>query len=134
MSMFTDLTPAELADALDRAEQFPHNTGALSMLDEATMAYGRKYPAAAGPQQAFVTARYAHMRSYSTRTGSYSDEAWREATEAAHALAAVLRPLGDARIARCKRRTGWGTCNIPLDADGTCHVTEHIDADAEAAP
>jgi hypothetical protein len=132
--MFTDLAPAELADALDEMERFPHNTGALSMLDEATLAYGWKYPATDSAQRAFAAARYAHMGSYRAETGSYSDESWREAMRAAHALAEALRPLGDTRIERCKRRTGWGTCNIALDDDGTCHVTEHVDADAEAAP
>jgi len=132
--VYQDSTPAELADMLDMMERFPHNTGSLSMLDEATMAYGRKYPAIDSARRAFAAARYAHMGSYRTETGNYSDESWRKAIEAAHALAAVLRPLGDARVERCKRQTGWGTCNIPLDDDGTCHVTEHTDADAGAMP
>jgi hypothetical protein len=132
--VYQDSTPAELADLLDELEQFPHSTVALSMLDEATLAYGSRYPEVSGSQRAFASARLAHMQSYTTETGNYADESWRKATEAAHALASVLRPLGDARIERCKRRTGWGTCNIPLDADGTCHVTEHTDEDAEATP
>jgi len=130
--MYQDLTPAELADALDMMERFPHNTGSLSMLDEATLAY-RKYPGVDRAQRAFAAARYAHMGSYRTETGNYDDEAWRKAMGAAHALAAALRPLGDARVERCKRQAGWGTCNIPLDDDGTCHVTEHTDAGAETA-
>ena len=49
---------------------------------------------------------------------------------AAHALAAALRPLGDARIARCKRPAGHGTCNIPLGDDGQCRSTlGHTDED-----
>lgn len=129
--MYQDSTPAELADMLDLMERFPHSTGSLSMLDEATLAYGRKYPAINGPQRAFAAARHAHMDSYRTGRGNYTDESWREAMRAAHALADALRPLGDTVIARCKRQTGWGTCNIPLDDDGTCHVTEHTDSEPE---
>jgi hypothetical protein len=131
--MFTDLTPAELADALDMMERFPHNTGTLSMLDEATLEYGRKFPAIGSAQRAFSGARHAHMSSYRTETGGYSEEAWGKAMEAARNLAAALRPLGDARIARCKRRTGWGTCNRPLGDDGTCYGQDHTDADEKAA-
>ena len=118
-----DSTAAELARDLDIMEDFPHNTGGLSQLDEATMAFGRENPRLADLQRAFATARYAHMRSYSTETQEYSDEAWRTAMDAAHALAGALRELGDMRIARCKRPCGWGTCNLPLDDDGECRST-----------
>jgi hypothetical protein len=118
-----DCTAAQLADMLDGMEDFPHNTGGLSMLDEATLAFGRKSPRLAESQRAFGDARYAHMRSYTTEAQAYSDEAWSAAMTAAHALAAALRELGDARIARCRRPAGWGTCNLPLDDDGQCRST-----------
>jgi len=118
-----DSTAAELARDLDIMEDSPHNTDGLSQLDEATMAFGRKSPHLADLQQAFASARYAHMRSYSTETQGYSDQAWRAAMDAAHTLAAALRELGDVRIARCKRPCGRGTCNLPLDDDGECRST-----------
>jgi hypothetical protein len=118
-----DCSAAELADLLDDMERYPHNTGSLSMLDEATMAFGNVSPDLAGLQRAFADARYAHMRSYRTETGSYSGEAWDAAMTAAHSLAAALRELGNVRIARCKRQAGFGTCNLPLDDDGECRST-----------
>jgi hypothetical protein len=131
-AVMMDLTPAELADALDMTERFPHNTGSLSMLDEATIAYGSKYPDIGSLQRAFASARLAHMNSYRTEYSDYSDAAWQRAMNAAHALAVALRPLGGARIERCKRPTGWGTCNFPLDDDGTCHGRDHTDAEARS--
>ena len=92
-----DCTAAELADMLDGVERFPHNTGSLSMLDEATLAFRRKDAGLAALQRKFASARLAHMSSWSTEAQAYSDEAWRAATEAAHSLAAALRELGDAR-------------------------------------
>jgi hypothetical protein len=122
-----DWTAGELADALDRMRNHPHLTGGLSMLDEATLAFGDKYPEVGEAQRVFATARIAHMRSYSRDTGQYSDEAWAEAMRAARRLAAALRPHGDETIARCKATTGWGTCNLPLDDDGTCRrADQHI--------
>lgn len=112
---------------LDLLELRPHLTGPLSMLDEATLAFGWKYPEVAAEQRAFAAARSAHMSSC-RETGEYSDEAWREAMTAAHALADALRPLGDIRIARCKQPAGWGTCDLPLDDDGVCHGRDHITA------
>lgn len=118
-----DRTAAELAGMLDGMEAFPHNTGGLSMLDEATLAFGRKSQHVAELQRAFASARLAHMRSWSTEAQAYSDEAWRAAMAVARSLAAALRELGDARIARCKRPAGWGTCDLPLDDDGQCRST-----------
>lgn len=90
-----DRTAAELAGVLDGMEDFPHNTGGLSQLDEATMAFGQVSPYVAERQRAFSIARHAHMQSYRTETGGYSDEAWDRAMHAAHALADALRELGD---------------------------------------
>jgi hypothetical protein len=129
-----DWTAADLADALDALDtgsRAVKGTGWLSMLDEATLAFGLKYPEVAAPQQEFGQARYAHLTSYRPETGGYADEEWQRAMSAAHSLAAALRPLGDKRIARCKRQTGWGTCNLPLDDDGQCRSTAgHTDQGA----
>jgi hypothetical protein len=128
-----DNTAADLADALDALDvgsRAVKGTGWLSMLDEATLAFGSKYPEVAAPQREFGRARYAHLRSYSPETGGYADEEWRCAIDAAHSLAAALRPLGDTRIARCERQAGWGTCDLPLDDDGQCRSTlGHTDGD-----
>jgi len=131
MSDLKDATAAELARDLEVMEDFPHNTGGLSMLDEATLAFGWKYPEVGSAQRAFADARHAHMRSWSTGAQAYSDEAWRTAMDAALSLAAALRKLGDMRIARCKRPAGWGTCNLPLDGDGECRSTlGHTDGES----
>jgi hypothetical protein len=127
MSPLQDATAAELAYDLEVMDDFPHNTGGLSMLEEATLAFGWKYDQIGPLQQAFAEARHAHMRSYRTETGAYSDEAWQRAMTAAHSLAAALRLLGDTRIARCKRPAGWGTCNFPLENDGSCRAASHTD-------
>ena len=126
--MLKEKTAAELADALDVMDDFPHNTGGLSMLDEATLEFGWRYPTVGPAQQAFAAARDRHKRSYTTERGDYSDEAWQAALDAAHALAAALRPLGDTRIPRCKEQTGWGECGIGLRDDGSCSAArEHIE-------
>jgi len=128
MTTLGDRTAAELADALEVMPDYPHNTGGLSMLDEATLAFGWKYETVGPAQRAFAEARHAHMRSYRTETGNYTDETWNRAMQAAHALAAALRPLGDTRIARCNRPSKWGeTCDFPLEDDGTCRATGHTD-------
>lgn len=124
------LTARELADCLDLVPKFPHNTGALSQLDEATVAYRYKFPGIAGWQQAFADARHRHMRSYRSAVGNYTDESWQAAVDAAHGLAEAMRALGDLRLERCQRPTGWGTCNFVLDDDGTCHGTDHTDGGA----
>jgi hypothetical protein len=125
VNMLDDRTAAQLADALEAMDGFPHNTGGLSVLDEATLEYGWRYPQVGAAQRAFANARHAHMRSYRTEAGSYSDEAWQRAMAAAHSLAAALRPLGGLRLARCARPSEWGTCGLALDDDGTCHSRDH---------
>lgn len=125
--MLKEMSAAQLADALDGMADFPHNTGGLSMLDEATLEFGWRYPTVGPAQQAFANARHRHMRSYTPERGNYTDESWVEAMEAAHQLAGALRPLGDTRIPRCQEQTGWGTCGIGLRDDGTCSAArEHI--------
>jgi len=118
--MLKNSTAAELAEMLESMAAHPHNTGGLSMLDEATMAFRNKNPDIAAAQQAFAQARYAHMRSYISHSGTYSQVSWEEAMRCARELAALLRPLGDTVISRCQREAGWGTCNLPLADDGTC--------------
>jgi hypothetical protein len=123
-----DMTAAELARCIDETTDFPQNTGALSMLDEATLAFGSKYPKIGDAQRALADARHRHMRSYSPTTRQYSDDAWNDAMTSAKRLASELRALGNVRIARCKRRAGWGTCNLPLGDDGQCHSSlGHVD-------
>lgn len=125
--MLKERTAAELADALDAMQHHPHNTGGLSMLDEATLAFGWRYPTVGPAQQEFANARHRHMRSYTTERGDYTDESWQTAMDAAHRLAEALRPLGDTRIPRCKEQTGWGECGIGLRNDGTCSAADmHI--------
>lgn len=121
--MIKDRTAAELADLLESMARHPHNTGGLSMLDEATMAFGRYRDDIARAQQGFAAARHAHMHSWDEKRQQYSEEAWDKAMGAAGYLALLLRPLGDTRIARCQRPAGWGTCNLPLDDDGVCRST-----------
>ena len=130
MSAYMDLTPAELADCLDMVGQFPGNTGALSQLDEATLAYGWRYATIGPPQRRLGAARHAYMRSYRPEAGDYAPEAWDAAVAAAGELAAALRPLGDATLPRCKRHGPCGTCNAVLDDDGQCRSSiGHDDAD-----
>jgi hypothetical protein len=129
MSVYMDLTAAQLADCLELAGSFPGNTGALSMLDEATLAYGWRYDSIGPAQRAFADARHAHMSSYTTERGDYAPEAWDAAMTAARALADALRPLGDFALPRCKRTGPCGTCNMVLDDNGECHSSlGHTDA------
>lgn len=116
--MMKDLTAVQLADALDDMHNFPHNTGGLSMLDEATTAYRHIASNLEAAQLAFARARDAHKRS--AVGDGYSDDAWQAAMEAGRRLAVLLRELGDFRIDRCTRTTGWGVCRLPLDPDGVC--------------
>jgi hypothetical protein len=125
MGEYLHMTAAELAACLDLAAEAEPDTASLSMLDEATLAFGKRYGAVGPVQRALSEARHAHLSSYTQACGDYSPDAWDEAAQAARNLAAVLRPLGDAVIARCKRETAWGTCNLPLTG-GMCHSRSHI--------
>ncbi|MET9263722.1 hypothetical protein [Amycolatopsis sp. NPDC004079] len=130
--MLKGKSAVELADALETMESFPHNTGGLSMLDEATLAFGGKSAEIGEAQRTFSQARHAHKSSYSSASGGYSDDQWHQVMQAAHRLAALLRALGDVRIARCSRPASWGECGLPLDEDGQCrsslgHADSSID-------
>ena len=119
--MFQDYSAIELAMVLDEVGLYPHNTGTLSMLDEAIMAFGDKNSAIREAHRVFSTARHRHMGSYDSATGRFSDEAWDQAMVSAKVLADLLRPLGSTYIARCQRPAGWGTCNLPdQNDDGVC--------------
>lgn len=125
--MLKERSAAELADALDVMRHHPHNTGGLSMLDEATLQFGWRYSSVGPAQEVFARARQLHLRSYSSETRAYSEEAWENSMAAAHALAEALRPLGETRIPRCHEQTGWGTCGIGLEKDGSCPAAgDHI--------
>jgi hypothetical protein len=115
--MFKDCTAAELADLLETAAKEPKYTGGLSMLDEATMAFGRFSPEIASAHQRFAEARLNHLHRHRAPDPEVLEE---KVVGAARGLAVLLRPLGDVRVARCKRQAGWGTCGLPLDDDGTC--------------
>jgi hypothetical protein len=126
--MFKDCTAAELAGLLETAAKEPQYTGGLSMLDEATMAFGRLSSEIAAAHQRFAEARLDHMHRHRSPTPEVLEE---EVVRAANALAVLLRPLGDVRVARCKREAGWGTCNLPLDDDGMCRSSlGHADDEA----
>ena len=128
MSAYMDLTAAELADCLDLVPRFPHTPGALSReCTQATLAYCVKSPEVDAAQHLFAERRYQHKRSYRTEVGNYSDESWQQAVAAAAELARAMRRLGDMRLQRCQRPTGWGICGFVLDDDGTCHGDDHTD-------
>ncbi|MFD4526638.1 hypothetical protein ACFWP7_22435 [Streptomyces sp. NPDC058470] len=120
--MYSDLTSAELADALDRVRGLsPDLTGPLSMLDEASLGWTGRYPQLTELQQAFSQAR--HKQWPHTRT----KQTWQEVVTTAGALATALRELGDIRLERCTARTGWGTCGLALPEKGSCRAErEHL--------
>jgi hypothetical protein len=120
-----DRSARELAEALEVMDGHPHNTGGLSMLDEATLAFGWLHPEVRPAQEGFAAARLAHKDSY-RRYGHFTDESWQAAINAAHRLAEALRALGDTRIPRCKEPAEWGDCNSILREDGTCTSTYHL--------
>lgn len=125
--MLKDSTAAELAEMLDQVPYFQRSTGTLSMLDEATMAFGNRDQETGEAQRAFAEARHEYHWSY-MQTGKFSDDAWETVKRAAARLAELLRPLGDFRIPRCDREAGWGACGLPLADDGTCRSSmEHKD-------
>lgn len=111
--MFKHLTAVELAARLDYLALCEPNSGAASMLDEATLAFTRKSGEVALAHRAFSASRSAFMHSYHPATGS-SPESWAQLTDAARGLAKALRPLGAMVIARCPK------CTVPLDDDGAC--------------
>lgn len=97
MPMPKDANAAELAQMLDDMILFPHNTGGLSLLDEATGRFAGQFPELADAQKKFADARDAHKWEYSHDT-SKQDQTWADAMTAAQQLAELLRPLGDTRV------------------------------------
>jgi hypothetical protein len=90
MTVFQQLNAVELAEALESMPDYPHSTGSLSQLDEASLRFAASSPEVRQAEREFSSARLAHMQSYQTGAG-YSDEAWAGAMRAAMKLAAALR-------------------------------------------
>lgn len=122
MSFLMDKTAAELADILRTLRTFRHNTGGLSMVTEATLAYQDLSPALGVAYRALADAGWKHRRSYSSATDTYSETAWDDVADAADQMATHLNVLGDYVLPRCKRPSAHGVCNAPLHyyPDGVC--------------
>jgi hypothetical protein len=89
MAILDGRTATEVAHLLCTAAAAGASTGALSMLDEAALAF-RAHPGVEPARQKFAEARFAYQRE--------GDARWPETAEAALVLAAALRPLGEARV------------------------------------
>ncbi|MFF7023035.1 hypothetical protein ACFY97_18780 [Streptomyces klenkii] len=112
---FEDYTAAELAHVLESIKyRSPEDMATLSMLSERTFGWARRYPQLGMVQDRFSRAAAAQW------PRSRSDQTWREVVAASQALAASMRRLGNIRLALCKERAGWGTCNLTLDEEGQC--------------
>ena len=94
MAMLDGRTAAEIADMLCFAAAHGASSGALSMLDEAALAF-RTRPGVGPALHEFSAARFAYQR---------NDAGWPAAAGAALRLADVLRPLGDEQVP-----DGWNT-------------------------
>jgi hypothetical protein len=88
MAILSGRTAEDVAGMLDLAATGGSSTGALSMLDEAALAF-RASPGVAPALTAFSAARL----NYQSGTSS-----WDAVARAALALADALRPLGTARV------------------------------------
>lgn len=86
--------PIVLADLLDDLRNWPHNTAALSMAEEATIEWRDLSPELREAHSTFAAARIAHKDATCGRTARSVDEAWDAAIAAAGRLAAALRALG----------------------------------------
>ncbi|MGI5200655.1 hypothetical protein ACQEU6_03500 [Spirillospora sp. CA-108201] len=120
--MYDDMSAAELVELLERlAQTSPHNGGAASALDQATLSFRSKSDQIREAQHAFSAARVAHMDSRKSGARTSPDEAWQELVKAGQLLADALRPLGDMHIARCQAPAGvWPACGAPLNEQGEC--------------
>jgi hypothetical protein len=117
--MFEEATAAQLAAGLDQVQTLDlHYTGPLSMLDEATLRWTRRYPDLTPYHREFSNAWDSLHRQEAT--GQEAPSARQRVRKAAAALADKLRELGQARLALCTAPTGWGRCCVPLDDDGQC--------------
>lgn len=95
MAMLDGHTAEEIADMLRFAAMHGASSGALSMLDEAALAF-RRHPDVTTALQEFSARRYAYQR--------FGDTAWPAAATAALSLADALRPAGTERVPE-----GWNT-------------------------
>ena len=89
MAMLDGRTAAEIADMLCLAAANGASSGALSMLDEAALAF-RAHPGVSQALQAFSAARFAYQRD--------GDDSWPAVAVAARSLADALRPIGSERV------------------------------------
>jgi hypothetical protein len=120
------LSAQEIAAILSITSLRHSTTGMLSMLDEATLAFGRQDERVQKAQEEFSAARHRLMRSYDRATKDLSPVAWQDAIDKAHALAEVLATLGDTRIIRCQRPSERGVCALPIDPGTECDSSMHI--------
>lgn len=89
MSMLDGRTAAEIADMLRFAAADGASSGALSMLDEAALAFAR-HPGVRPALQAFSASRFAYQRN--------GDASWPAVAAAALNLASALYPAGSERV------------------------------------
>jgi hypothetical protein len=112
--VFETYSATQLADELNSVKHYdPYYTGALSLLDEATLRWTGRHPELRAPQQAFATARSRQKR------GGISDSDWPNVVSTAETLAQALRPYGNERLQFCGQRSVYGTCH-GLVHDGPC--------------
>jgi hypothetical protein len=117
--MYEDYTANQIADELKQVENYdPRLTGALSLLDEATLRWTSRHPETSTPQNEFSAARYRHKAAISGRR-SNPEQAWADVVTAAGTLAGALRPYGDEQLQFCGQRSVYGTCH-GLVHDGPC--------------
>lgn len=118
-----DASAAELARILwgMSASPNPGTAAGSSMIEEALIDWARIDGDIDGPYRHFCESGYAY-RDAIHRDTEDPDIAWIRVRARAIDLAMSLEKLGERRIARCKRKTGCGTCNTPLDTTGECPV------------
>ncbi|WP_327066829.1 hypothetical protein [Kitasatospora sp. NBC_01302] len=117
--MFEDHSANQIAAELNQVQHYdPQYTGALSMLDEATLRWTLRHPVLSAPQNAFSQARYRQKPTLANQ-GRDQQQAWADVVTAAEALALALRPYGDEQLQFCGVRSVYGTCH-GLVHDGPC--------------
>ncbi|MEU5429787.1 hypothetical protein AB0H73_29925 [Streptomyces olivoreticuli] len=126
--MYKDVSTAQLAAPLEALpESNPHMTGAISLLDQASMRFAARYPSLADRQRAFSKARAVHWPYRGM-------DNWAEVVKAGLELAAALRPLGSAVLDFCDQL--WEDHDYPcpgvLDEQGACPFDHAHRADTSA--
>ncbi|MFE7485112.1 hypothetical protein [Streptomyces sp. NPDC057552] len=116
--MLKSLTAPELADALDRVpRQSPDMTGPLSMIDEATLGWTRRYPQLTEVQQAFSRARLQQFPR--TRT----EQTWQEVVTTAGALLRHCASSGTSSWSGAPRRPAGVRAVSPHPSKGSAGVS-----------